>query len=1309
MSEIDAIAELVTEVQGSPLTVHRGISVRLSGKAYDAIHDPAASPEDIAQKILSQTSRRTLGMHWSTDLDQAREFASKSPRTGSSDLPIVLHAEHPAHEDIETRPFMLNRREVHGPEHWEQEVPVRKGRNVQVTGVSWRPHEPHPAADADGWMHYNLNGSMPHTAELTAESAQEPDYKMQHQAPRYDEEGTTSPLHDIEGVMPDYYAHPNWYGGGSDEAGGLDSQSVIQRVRGNPEAKVRVYRALPAEHVHNGINPGDWVGISKEYARQHGRQTSETGADDWPVISAVVKAKHLFNEGYPTEFGYDGPELAPEAHSVSFNGGHNQEIRQHSDGSIRPVQRRAPSPTKGFSFNWNPTHWTDPERGGQAETYDSQGNYAGHIAVDEAGNETEKHFEPQHAGIANELEERLRQKIPVSYDKLMEQQRATGSARLDYVNRIHPIPGPPDPNSKIHSAQDEAHEYMTKRYPQVDHWITESPDSVVLNKIVIPKGQRGQGIGSSYMRDLTDYADAKGKRVELTPNTSFGASSQGRLERFYKGFGFVPNKGRTQDYSISNTMYRPASPRPEVVATIKTSNFEWPKLRDSALKFATKAMDTGEPDFIFHVQASWTDVRRKAKDIRKSGGVRILAWRNGELTGQVQGDTNVYETNIVFVPGSRTVGAWNCGCAWAAYSWGRTGRWKKFEGRQCAHSLALQYEAQAQRMFGKDIRLDVDTPHWIDPTIPVRVPNSYDRDKGRHSVKTAAVTINYMRNNSGMRNVPGFGQNVEPWGKYMTERTGDAPEGWESGEATFNNPLHVEHDGGAWKQRLSEQHGGLVGKELSQALLDKGHDGVITHDKYGIGEMVDLRQASREGAVTVAVQGTPEQQEQVRMMQERGLPSWVKAAPLLAPEQLAQKDAGEPLIGDMSHLSDRHRSVIHHQLSLLPEHDKQVLRQHGTKINGIIPTRDDRSLSINGANYHPSAKAVQLNARDGEYPRWLTDDQSNTILHELGHAMDHAKDDVSQTSLYKRLIPRGSKMHGNKAQEVFAEAYAATHGGYEPRGFKHTDDLQEIARSIAQAPIGVMAAAASGSIYQPGDPDSRPHDPDIDGPKTASTGIPETDAETMPYGYDDLTEFREDHPEMAPPEVTGLPTAIAYAGQMVDVLDAIADRLEQAATTTSEAHAGRPAVAFTEIREQVVAARTEMVAVQESLSERWAVRDTLGAVAGPAGTEGFLLDHILPGHVASVDPGADTETGEMVPSKFQGHPGYPLHELDSPKGNLELRRHLIEVHGYERDDIGRSPKVVHDHEHDTEDGVHHPVFRHYDLNVDHRHKGPAPH
>jgi len=90
----------------------------------------------------------------------------------------------------------------------------------------------------------------------------------------------------------------------------------------------------------------------------------------------------------------------------------------------------------------------------------------------------------------------------------------------------------------------------------VESHLYETEDTITLSKVVVPKEQRKEGIGTQYMNELTSYADATNKEIILTPSTDFGATSVTRLKKFYKQFGFVENKGRNKDFTISESMYR---------------------------------------------------------------------------------------------------------------------------------------------------------------------------------------------------------------------------------------------------------------------------------------------------------------------------------------------------------------------------------------------------------------------------------------------------------------------------------------------------------------------------------------------------------------------------------------------------------------------------------------------------------------------------------------------------------------------------------------------------------------------------------
>ena len=80
-------------------------------------------------------------------------------------------------------------------------------------------------------------------------------------------------------------------------------------------------------------------------------------------------------------------------------------------------------------------------------------------------------------------------------------------------------------------------------------------NSISVYAIEVPKEKRNLGIGTSAMRAITAHVDKHAKKVTLSPSADFGGS-KARLIPFYKRLGFVENKGRNKDYSISDTMYR---------------------------------------------------------------------------------------------------------------------------------------------------------------------------------------------------------------------------------------------------------------------------------------------------------------------------------------------------------------------------------------------------------------------------------------------------------------------------------------------------------------------------------------------------------------------------------------------------------------------------------------------------------------------------------------------------------------------------------------------------------------------------------
>lgn len=140
-------------------------------------------------------------------------------------------------------------------------------------------------------------------------------------------------------------------------------------------------------------------------------------------------------------------------------------------------------------------------------------------------------------------------------------------------------------------------------------------------------------------------------------------------------------------------------------------------------------------------------------------------------------------------------------------------------------------------------------PPAVSEPAPAGPPAYYDPA----TAPEGPATLNWMRR-KGTSTAHGdfgaaFGQDVEPAGRYVTQGTMqphlDAKE-WDSGVVTFENPLRLPFGDDDytspenWKRKLSREYGGKTGKALSQAIRAGGHDAIVTWDKYGTSEIVDL-------------------------------------------------------------------------------------------------------------------------------------------------------------------------------------------------------------------------------------------------------------------------------------------------------------------------------------------------------------------------------------------------------------------------------------------------------------------------------------
>jgi hypothetical protein len=142
-----------------------------------------------------------------------------------------------------------------------------------------------------------LVGALKGYDPAMARMAKEVDYRGQHKAPTL--EAASADDLTKNGIYPnDVYRRPDWYESGD----GLREMWKIQQYRGNPDAPVTIYRAIPKD-VPRAVNQGDWVTTSRKYAKQHGESALN---GDYKIVSKKVRAKDIFTKGDSIlEWGYN--------------------------------------------------------------------------------------------------------------------------------------------------------------------------------------------------------------------------------------------------------------------------------------------------------------------------------------------------------------------------------------------------------------------------------------------------------------------------------------------------------------------------------------------------------------------------------------------------------------------------------------------------------------------------------------------------------------------------------------------------------------------------------------------------------------------------------------------------------------------------------------------------------------------------------------------------------------------------------------------------------------------------------------------
>ncbi|MET0081080.1 MAG: hypothetical protein ABW119_21685, partial [Candidatus Thiodiazotropha lotti] len=146
--------------------------------------------------------------------------------------------------------------------------------------------------------------------------------------------------------------------------------------------------------------------------------------------------------------------------------------------------------------------------------------------------------------------------------------------------------------------------------------VSETDDVVVLNKIIVPKENRKTGIGTEYIQRLQSYAQQAGKTIALSPSTDFGGTSASRLKKFYKSLGFIENKGKNRDFSISESMYWAPQENADQFTDEEKTFFQ--SYKESVIKLTGDEL--GDPDADY--KAALEKAKEHYEDLRKNANLR---------------------------------------------------------------------------------------------------------------------------------------------------------------------------------------------------------------------------------------------------------------------------------------------------------------------------------------------------------------------------------------------------------------------------------------------------------------------------------------------------------------------------------------------------------------------------------------------------------------------------------------------------------------------------------------------------------------
>ena len=143
---------------------------------------------------------------------------------------------------------------------------------------------------------------------------------------------------------------------------------ILQSVKGKPEQKITVYRAIEKDVTTIKLQEGDWVTVNKQYAKEHGESILN---GDYKIIEQTIRVKDLTTnvDSFHEQGYYPIPEKPPAKVELKFD----ESINIMPIGQVTSGEKKSIPKSKAHTYIFRgKTHTVSKDAAGRAFIKDQQ-------------------------------------------------------------------------------------------------------------------------------------------------------------------------------------------------------------------------------------------------------------------------------------------------------------------------------------------------------------------------------------------------------------------------------------------------------------------------------------------------------------------------------------------------------------------------------------------------------------------------------------------------------------------------------------------------------------------------------------------------------------------------------------------------------------------------------------------------------------------------------------------------------------------------------------------------------------------------